>query len=86
MLKKLILLKIIQWFNVGLLLELEEYQLKALQKDCSSDLKSCCREMFSLWLHNEKEPSYQRLIEVLCDAEEFVAAKQLQQWFGKLHS
>jgi hypothetical protein len=76
-------LKIIQWFNIGLLLELEEYQLKAIQKECGSDLKACCREMFSLWLRTKENPSYQNLLEVLTEAEEIDAAKQLQQWFGK---
>lgn len=39
--------------------------------------------MFSLWLRNGSNPTYQQLIEVLCDAEELEAAKQLQRWFGK---
>ena len=82
-LKNLILLKVIQWFNVGLLLDLETYQLKTIQKDCGSDLKACCREMFDLWLQSEQNPNYQHLLEVLSEAEERDAARQLQQWFGK---
>ena len=77
------MLKVIQWFNVGLLLELEEYQLKAIQSDYGGDLKACCREMFSLWLKSKQNPSYQLLLEVLSEAEELAAARQLQQWFGK---
>ena len=82
-LKQLILLKILEWFNIGLLLDLEEHDLKAIKRSCGDDFKACCREMFSLWLQTETNPSYQRLIKVLYDAEELEAAKQLQRWFGK---
>ena len=69
---------------MGLILDIDEHDLKVIQKDNDNDLRACGREMFSLWLRKSGDQQcYRQLLEALCKAEEFEAAKQLQEWFGK---
>lgn len=79
----MILLKILEWFNVGLRLKVEEHDLKKIQKNNHGDIDICSREMFSLWLSQAEDASLQQLLEALCDVGEHQAARQLCEKFGK---
>ena len=82
-LKDLILLKITQWYELGLRLNIERYQLELIKKNNPGDTSKCVIDMFYHWLHNSLDASYHKLMEALCDIGEIEAASQLHNDFGK---
>ena len=85
MLRDLILLKILKWFNLGLRLKIDEHNLKKIRIDNPGDTDACSCEMFSQWLAQSEDASLEQLIEALCDVNEFQAARQLCAKFGELN-
>ena len=55
------------WENVGLGLGLEPVTLKTVSKDCSGDVSSCMRRVFTEWCDSRtSEYSWRKVAEVLC--------------------
>lgn len=82
-LKDLILLKITRWYELGLRLDIERYQLELIKKNNPGDTSQCVIDMFYHWLYNSLDASYHKLMEALCDIGEIEAASQLHNDFGK---
>ena len=82
-LKDLIRLKIIRWYELGLRLDIERYQLELIKTNNPGDTSKCVIDMFDHWLCNSLDPSYHKLMEALCDIGEIDAASQLHNDFGK---
>ena len=55
-----------KWYNIGLVLGLEEYKLDAIRHDNNDKWEPCLKEMISLWLR-QVGPSWERLIDALRD-------------------
>ena len=73
----LLLLRVVEWYEVGLYLGLDETELKIIQHDNPRDLKACVRKMFALWLQNDENPSYMQLLHALVAAEDKGAIQEL---------
>ena len=71
--KDLAFLPILNWFDVGVALELEASELKVIKKNFSGDLKRQRNEMFQLWLNNE-EVTIDTLVKALLDTDNIEAA------------
>ena len=84
MLRDLVLLKILEWFNLGLRLKVEEHDLKKIRKNNRDDIDACSHAMFSQWLSQSEDANLQQLLEALRDVGEHQAARQLCEKFGKL--
>ena len=68
---------------MGLRLDIDEAELDIIKQNFPSDAKSCCLAMFRTWLQVAKQPTYQRLVNELWTNEEYRAAKELAEKFGK---
>ena len=51
-LKDLVLVRAVEWYDLGLQLGVENAELKVIQKNNPGDLRACRREMFEAWLRN----------------------------------
>ena len=82
-LRELVQLRVMRWYEVGLLLDIDEGNLDIIEHDHHRDLKACRRKMFSLWLRNSKNATYEALLEALRSADEIKAAEELCQQHGE---
>lgn len=65
MLKDLVLLPVINWFDLGLQLNIPEDNLNIIKHNNPTDMKTCRREMFSAWLESDPDASYGQLVNAL---------------------
>ena len=49
------------WEDVGLELGVEKYVLDRIERDCRGRTNDCKREMFSYWLRNDLQPSWEKV-------------------------
>ena len=63
--KDLILIKVTEWYELGLQLGVEDVELEEIKKKNPGNLKACRRNMFRAWLRITPNPSYQQLVEAL---------------------
>ena len=82
-LKDLVTLKISDWNEVGLQLNLDEHDLYMIRKS-HSDFNTRRREMFALWLRSDPSPSYQTLARALFRADENRIATEICTKHGKV--
>ena len=75
-------LKINDWYNVGLQLELEEEALDKIEKSYH-DSSTQRRKMFTLWQHSVADPSYHTLVTALLQANEEEVASNICTQHGK---
>ena len=84
-LKDLVLVRAVEWYNLGLQLQgVENAELKVIQKNNPGDLTTCWREMFEAWLRITPNLSYQRLVEALLAVGETNEADRLCKKYGKI--
>ena len=69
-------LTIIDWYNVGLQLELGEEDLDKIEESYH-DSSTRRRKMFTLWLHSVADPSYHTLVTALLLVNEKEAATDI---------
>ena len=81
-LRDLMRLKINDWYNVGLQLELEEEALDKIEKSYH-DSSTRRRKMFTLWQHSVADPSYHTLVTALLQANEEEVASNICTQHGK---
>ena len=81
--KELVLIKVTEWYELGLQLGVEDAELEVIEKDNRGDLKACRRNMFRAWLRITPNPSYQQLVEALVAVGEAKAADFLCKKYGK---
>ena len=75
-LKELVRLKINDWYNVGLQLELGEEALDKIEESYHNP-STQQRKMFTLWLHSVADPSYHTLVTALLLVNEEQAATDI---------
>ena len=81
-LKDLIVIKVTNWYDLGLQLDIEDENLDVIKANNPRDTSSCKREMFRLWL-KMVEPCYQKLADALVAIGEENQASQLRQKHSK---
>ncbi len=81
-LRELSLLPILNWFEVGLALGLNKYELDVIQIDNRDDVTRQRTEMFDLWLRNG-EVTGEVLVKALVDSNNIEAALKLYDIKGK---
>jgi len=77
------MLKISDWNDVGLQLNLDEHDLHMIRKS-HSEFSTRKREMFALWLRSDPSPSYQTLARALFRAHENMIATEICTKYGKV--
>ena len=55
------------WYSLGIQLGIESPVLKRIEKDCSGDTERCKTETIDIWLHNDSEPTWNRLASAVED-------------------
>ena len=75
---------VLNWFEMGVALNLEEYELKVIESDHKNDLKRQKMEMLQLWLDQGEEVTYEVLIKALLKTDNVEAALQLYHTRGNL--
>ena len=83
-LKDLLLIRTVEWYNIGLHLGVDDEELKVIQQNYPRNSKACKREMFSAWLRTASSPSYQQLVEALRAVGENREANRLCERYGKI--
>ena len=83
-LKDLVLVRAVEWYDLGLQLGVENAEMKVIQKNNPGDLTTCRREMFEVWLRITPNPSYQQLVEALLAVRETNEAECLCKKYGKI--
>ena len=78
------LVRAVEWYDLGLQLGVENAELKVIQKNNPGDLRACRREMFEAWLRITTNPSYQQLVEALHAVGETSEADHLCKKYGKI--
>ena len=81
--KELVLIKVTEWYELGLQLGVEDTELEVIEKDNRGDLKACRRNMFREWLRITPSPSYQRLVGALVAVGEAKEADLLCKKYSK---
>ena len=82
-LKHLMRLEIADWYNVGLQLDLDNYDLYSIEKS-HREFGTQRRKMFTLWLNSDPEPSYHKLARALFLAKENKIAMEICREHGKI--
>ena len=75
--KDLILVKILNWQEVGIQLGIDDHEIKKIDLDYKK-VDECKREMFRTWLRTSIDPNYSDLIKALKAAGEMKAVHDLQ--------
>ncbi len=81
-LKYLVCLPRVDWFNVGLQLDLEDDELTTIQKNHPHDDEQARREMYKLWLLRQPKASCQQLVDAMCRAGANAVADKICRKFG----
>ena len=63
--KDLVLVPIKDWYMLGLLLGMREYDLAVIAIDYNNDYNMCRKRMFSRWLASQPYASFEQLREAL---------------------
>ena len=75
-------LPVLNWFEVGVALNLEEYELKVIEMDHKGDQKRQKMEMLQLWLDQGEKATYEALVEALLKTDNVGAALELYHTKG----
>ena len=81
--KDLVLIKVTEWYELGLQLEVDDAELEVIENNNRGDLKACRRNMFRAWLRITPSPSYQQLVEALMAVGETKEADLLCKKYSK---
>ena len=78
------LVRVVEWYDLGLQLGVENAELEVIQKNKIGDLRACRREMFKAWLRINPNPSFQQLVEALLAVGETSEADRLCKKYSKI--
>ena len=81
--KDLALIKVTEWYELGLQLGVEDAKLEEIEKNNRGNLRACRKKMFRAWLGITPNPSYQELVEALVTVGEVGEAEYLCEKYGK---
>jgi len=69
---------VVNWFSLGVKLELERHMLIQIEKDHRGDNERCKYEMLDRWLRNAKQPTWKAMADALCLIGEHQAALNIR--------
>ena len=81
--KDLVLIKVTEWYELGLQLGVDDAELEEIEKNNRGDIRACRRNMFRAWLRITRSPSYQQLVEALMAVGEDKEADLLCKKYSK---
>ena len=84
-LKDVVCIKVDDWYNFGLQLNIDDGDLETIKKNNPNDTVSCKRDMFRKWLNSTKNPSFKLLVDALVAVGELREATHLSKKYSKLH-
>ena len=84
-LKDVVCIKVDEWYNLGLQLNIDDGDLEAIKKNNPNDTASCKRDMFRKWLNSTENPSFKQLVDALVAVGELKEATSLSKKYSKLH-
>ena len=64
-LKELVTVRVSDWYNLGLQLDIDDYDLHTIQHYNNRDPESSTRAMFRTWLNSSPQVSYKQLTQAL---------------------
>ena len=53
------------WRNIGILLGIKKNTLDGIEQNCSSNVSWCCNELLEIWLENDADASWKKIIKVI---------------------
>ena len=56
------------WEDIGIMLRINDGELRRIKNDNTSNSRACLREMFREWLKKEPQPSWCAIVKALEDA------------------
>jgi len=83
-LKDLVTIKVIEWYDLGLQLDIDDHELDVIQKDHHGNVRACRREMFRTWLKSFPTANYQKLVQALLAIGENGEACRICKRYGKI--
>ena len=69
---------VVDWFSLGVKLELERHVLSQLDKEYRGDNVRCKYEMLDRWLRNAKQPTWKAMADALCLIGEHTVALNIR--------
>ena len=81
--KDLVLIKVTEWYELGLQLGVDDAELEEIEKNNRGDIRACRRNMFRAWLRITPSSSYQQLVEALMAVGEAKEADLLCKKYSK---
>jgi len=76
--------KVKSWYNLGLQLNIEDYDLQTIERNNPQDQEGCKRAMFRIWLNNSPQASYKQLLQALVELDDVREADHLHKKYGEL--
>ena len=71
---------VVNWYLLGVKLDLENHELRAIDHDFRGDgVERCKHEMLSHWLRNAKCPTWRAVTDALCLMGEHAVASKIQK-------
>jgi len=72
-----------KWYNLGLQLEIEDYDLQTIERNHPQDQEGCKRDMFRTWLNICPQASYRQLVQALVEVGDVAEAHRLCKKYGE---
>ena len=71
---------VVNWHLLGVKLDLEDHELRAIDHDFHGDgVERCKHEMLSHWLRNAKRPTWRAVADALCLMGEHAVASKIRK-------
>ena len=67
------------WYSLGVNLDLKRYQLSEIESNHRGDDKRCRTEMLGYWLDNTTTPTWEAVAEALCLMEAHAVADKIRR-------
>ena len=81
--KALIGTKVVDWYDLGLQLDIDDSELMTIQHMGPQDNRRCVRDMFRVWLQNSPNPTYKQLVDALVAIGQPMEAERLCIQYGE---
>ena len=82
-LKELVTVKVNDWYNLGLQLDIDDDDLQTIKRDNPRDENGCKRDMFRTWLRICPQASYRQLVQALVALGDVSEADRLCKKHGE---
>ena len=70
---------VLDWYSLGVNLDLKRYQLSEIESNHRGDDKRCRTEMLGCWLDNTTTPTWEAVAEALCLMEAHAVADKIRR-------